>query len=239
MSDHLARVAVLLGAATLAACNDTVPLVRPELSPIGSGLNVTRTALPTTAITLRPEVPGSLYGRRTRELLTDVRASEVGDTVTVIIQLDDEAKFDNRSERERSADTNFEFDLFGSGRGFDGPEGSGELNADGSLASTSKYKGTGAIDRSERLSLRVAGVVTEVLLNGNLIIAGRQEIRVNDEVRILDLAGIVNPLDVTRDNTIDYGKMAEARISYGGRGRQSEVQSPNWGQQIYDRVVPF
>jgi flagellar L-ring protein precursor FlgH len=71
------------------------------------------------------------------------------------------------------------------------------------------------------------------------VIAGNQEIRVNDEVRVLQLAGIVNPLDVTRANTVGYEKIAEARISYGGRGRQSEVQSPNWGQQIYDRVVPF
>ncbi len=82
-------------------------------------------------------------------------------------------------------------------------------------------------------------IVTEVLANGNLVISGTQEIRVNAEVRVLQLQGIVNPLDVTRANTVSYEKIAEARISYGGRGRSSEVQSPNWGQQLYDRVVPF
>ena len=125
------------------------------------------------------------------------------------------------------------------GRGFDGPEGSAEAELNGGVGSTSRYRGTGAIDRSERLSLRVAAVVKEVLPNGNLFITGTQEIRVNAEVRVLQVAGIVNPLDVNRNNSVDYERIAEARISYGGRGRQSEIQSPNWGQQIYDRVVPF
>ena len=87
--------------------------------------------------------------------------------------------------------------------------------------------------------MRVAAFVVEVLPNGYLVISGTQEIRVNSEVRVLQLAGIVNPLDISRANTVGYEKIAEARISYGGRGRSSEVQAPNWGQQIFDRVVPF
>lgn len=236
-----AHWAILLAtAATLAGCNSTTPLVKPELSPVGSGLDVVRASLPATQITVHPIAdPSSLYGRNSRDLLTDVRASNVGDTLTVVIQIDDRAQFDNESQRERRADTDFNFNIFASGRGFDGPEGSAEADANTGVGSTSRYRGTGAIDRSERLSLRVAAVVTEVLPNGNIFIAGSQEIRVNDEVRVLQVAGIVNPLDVSRANTVEYERIAEARISYGGRGRQSEIQSPNWGQQIYDRVVPF
>jgi flagellar L-ring protein precursor FlgH len=235
----VSRVAPALAALILAGCN-TTPLVRPELSPVGSGLAVTRTALPAT-VPVHPQsmTPGSLYGRRARDLLTDVRAGDVGDTLTVVIMIDDKAEFDNESERSRASSADANLNIFGSGQGFDGPGGEAELEGGGKLGSSSKYKGAGAIDRSEKLSLLVAAVVTEVLENGNLVISGSQEVRVNDEIRVLEVRGFVNPLDVTRENTVDYQKIAEARISYGGRGRQSEIQSPNWGQQIYDRVVPF
>lgn len=228
----------LLAVAALAGCAEGQPLGVPALTPIGEGLTVTRTAIP-TAVPLSMSDPSSLYGRRNRDLLTDVRAGNVGDVVTVLIEIDDEAQFDNESERERQADTSADFTIGVFGQGFDGP--SGEANAEGDLGigSSSRYRGKGNIDRSESVRLRVAVVVTEVLPNGNLIVSGTQEIRVNAEVRVLQLAGIVNPLDITRNNTVSYEKIAEARISYGGRGRSSEVQSPNWGQQIYDRVVPF
>jgi flagellar L-ring protein precursor FlgH len=200
---------------------------------------VERTAIPATMPVAPYGAPSSLYGRRSRELLRDVRATNVGDTLTVVVALDEGASFENESERERRAEANLDASIFGSGRGFDGPEGSAEAEGGLGIGSTSRYEGEGAIDRSERLRLSIAAVVTEVLANGNLVVAGQQEIRVNDEVRVLQLAGVVNPLDISRGNTVGYDKVAEARISYGGRGRQSEVQSPNWGQQIYDRVVPF
>ncbi|MBJ3778684.1 flagellar basal body L-ring protein FlgH [Acuticoccus mangrovi] len=224
---------------SLAGCAEGQLLGTPAFSPIGEGLAVTRTELPTAIPVNAAAEPGSLFGRRTQDLLTDVRAKNVGDTVTVEINLDDSAQFDNESERERDSQTDFDFSIFGAGRGFDGPEGTAEAAANLGIGANSRYRGSGAIDRSEQLRLRVAAVVTEVLANGNLIISGVQEIRVNDEMRVLRLAGIVNPLDVTRANTVGYEKIAEARISYGGRGRQSEIQSPNWGQQIYDKVVPF
>jgi len=230
---------ILLAAGALAGCAEGQPFGVPALSPVGEGLTVTRTAIPTAVPLALANEEGSLYGRRSRELLTDVRAKNVGDVLTVIIELDDRAEFDNESEREREADTDFDFGIAAAGRGFDGPANSAEADAELGIDSRSRYRGSGAIDRSEKLRLRVAVVVTEVLGNGNIVISGSQEIRVNAEVRVLQLAGIVNPLDITRANTVGYEKIAEARISYGGRGRASEVQSPNYGQQLYDRVVPF
>ena len=100
-------------------------------------------------------------------------------------------------------------------------------------------RGTGTTARSEDLDLLVAAVVTAVMPNGNLMIRGSQEVRVNAELRILHIAGIVRPSDIGADNTVSYERIAEARISYGGRGRLTEVQQPPYGQQILDQVLPF
>ena len=100
-------------------------------------------------------------------------------------------------------------------------------------------EGNGATTRSENIDLSIAAVVTDVLPNGNLMISGSQEVRVNAELRILTIAGIVRPSTSARENTISYERIAEARISYGGRGRLTEVQQPPYGQQILDTVLPF
>ena len=89
------------------------------------------------------------------------------------------------------------------------------------------------------VALIVAAVVTGVVENGNLLISGSQEVRVNHELRILNVAGIVRPQDVDAYNQISYEKIAEARISYGGRGRLTEVQQPPWGQQAIDLFSPL
>ncbi len=109
----------------------------------------------------------------------------------------------------------------------------------GDLSSSSATQGQGNIDRSEQIQVSVAAVVTRVLPNGNLVISGSQEVRVNYELRQLTVAGIVRPSDVSLNNTISYDHIAEARVSYGGRGRESDFQQPSWGQQIYDAVRPF
>jgi flagellar L-ring protein precursor FlgH len=110
---------------------------------------------------------------------------------------------------------------------------------DSSIDSKSSTKGEGAITRSESIELLVAAVVTGTLPNGNLVISGTQEVRVNFEVRVLTVEGIVRPRDISTENMVSYEKIAEARISYGGRGTVTDMQQPGWGQQLLDLNTPF
>jgi len=115
--------------------------------------------------------------------------------------------------------------------------GSGSLGS--GITANTESKGKGAIERSEKINLVVAAVVTDVLPNGSLIINGSQEVRVNYELRVLSVSGLVDPRDISSENAVSYERIAEARISYGGRGRLMEVQQPGWGHQILDAVSPF
>jgi len=206
----------------------------PVMTPVGYGLNVAREPFPTVFTSTGRGSYHSLWTPSTADIFQDPRAKKIGDVVTINIQIDDKAEFENASDRSRKSRSQLGFDL-----GFDFNGKSGEFSADGNVKSDSSSTGQGSIDRSEKLRLSIAAVVTEVLPNGNLLISGSQEVRVNYEVRVLNIAGIVRPRDISRKNTISYDKIAEARVSYGGRGRISEVQQPAWGQQIYDAITPF
>jgi len=206
----------------------------PMLSPVGAAIAVEREPLPHVFRNTASSVPNSTWSNVSADLFTSPRARQVGDIVTVNIQIDDKAQFDNASDRSRSSSVDAGLSY---GFAFKGWQADGA--ADIGLDSSSSSKGQGTIDRSEKLRLSVAAIVTEVLPNGNVIISGSQEVRVNYEVRVLNIAGIVRPRDISPRNTISYDKIAEARVSYGGRGRIMEVQQPAYGQQIYDAVAPF
>lgn len=183
----------------------------------------------------------SLWRQGSRAFFKDQRAARVGDLVTVRVRVTDRAQFDNQTRRSRSNGENLSAD---SVFGFESqltkvfPE---EVQADAlvGLNSNSSSQGAGSTRRSEQLATNVAAVVTQVLPNGNMVIEGKQEIRVNFEVRELIVAGVVRPEDIEADNTIDSTKIAQARISYGGRGQITDVQQPRYGQQVMDILLPF
>lgn len=227
-----------VGALVLAGCAGQLEDVgrAPEMSPVGYGL----AAQPPAAYPINTFGQGvvkdynSLWASGRDNFFADPRAKKVGDVLTVTIQINDRANLDNSSDRRRTSDIGIGGALSST---WDGTTTDGEASLD--LDSGSGSAGAGSIDRSEEIQLSVAAVVTERLPNGNLVIAGSQEMRVNFEMRILQIAGIVRPRDIQANNVIPYDKIAEARVSYGGRGRISEVQQPGWGQQIYDIVTPF
>lgn len=183
----------------------------------------------------------SLWKSGSRTFFEDQRASEAGDIVTVVIQMNDSAEMNNTTNRSRNSDESSGLNSF---MGYETKLRNFLPNAvdPGNLVSagsTSEAGGTGNISREEEIDLRIAAIVTDVLPNGNLVISGRQETRVNFELRELKIAGIVRPEDITTLNEISYDQIAEARVSYGGRGELSDVQQPRYGQQVFDIIWPF
>jgi flagellar L-ring protein precursor FlgH len=242
MSWRAIRFAVVLGALhPLAGCADKVAdfAREPHLTPVGAGLRPNRVAI----LGERPATPSyargnSFWQDASADLYRDPRAARVGDVMTVKISIRDKASLDNTSESKRDAKRDLGFDAsFDLNYPFLSGKGDGKLNSN--INSATSSKGQGAITRSESIELLVAAVVSDVLPNGNLVISGTQEVRVNQELRVLSVAGVVRPRDIATDNTISYDKIAEARISYGGRGRMTEIQQPGWGHQLIDLVSPF
>lgn len=226
----LAAVLALAGCASTAEVNRA-----PTLSPVGYGIGDPKTVY---TYPQPPETRGrrySLWDDRQAKLFTDARALRAGDILTVDIQINDRARFRNESERSRTANRGLGLAAGVSSWSLKGVAGSADFDID----SSTETKGSGVTNRSEDIQLQVAAVVTDVLPNGNLVISGSQEVLVNHEMRVLTISGIVRPSDIGAANTVSYERIAEARISYGGRGRLTEVQQPGYGQQILDNVLPF
>jgi flagellar L-ring protein FlgH len=213
----------------------------PAMTPVGAGLRPNRVPELSDTPPPPPQRKGnSLWQDSGSDLFRDPRATRVGDVVTVKIAIKDKASLDNKSDRSRDSKSNFaisnSYDInYAQGN----LKGAGSGKGDSSITSGTSTKGDAAITRSESIELLVAAVVSDVLPNGNLVVSGTQEVRVNQEIRVLNVAGVLRPRDIATDNTVSYDKIAEARISYGGRGRMTEVQQPGWGHQLLDLISPF
>lgn len=214
------------------APHQEVPAVSPDRLALGVG---------TDHYNLEDGSSGSLWRSGPSSLFGDRRARTLGDILTVVIEIDDEAEMTNRTDRSRDASEglsipNF-FGLPGLAEGVL-PGGAGLDPAIDASSSTSN-SGDGTIQRGEKITLQVAATVVRVLPNRHMVIAGNQEVRVNSELRDLQVAGIIRPEDISRRNTITYEKIADARVMYGGRGVITDVQRPRYGQQILDAIMPY
>lgn len=227
-------VLVLFVTALGGCAQDPSEILRgPQLSPVGDGLRTPAYPIPVTPRVRTPVSYRSTWDDGT-DLYRDPRARRVGDVVTVIISMQDKAKLDNKTDRSRDSQVKFGLDWLMDVAGW---QDKGQTNAN--LSTNTQIKGNGQIDRAEDIKLSIAAIVTDVLPNGNLMISGSQEFKVNTEMRVLNVGGIVRPRDISRGNTISYEKIAEARVAYGGRGNLLDVQQPGWGHRIYDAVAPF
>jgi flagellar L-ring protein precursor FlgH len=217
---------------------------QPELSPVGASVRTAAyepVTLPMPG--LIPEVyqANSLWRQGARSFFKDQRARTVGDVLTVNVTIQDQASLQNRTTRSRSNSEGLGIDgLLGVenqlNRFFKGTVDGGSLV---DLNSDLSNQGQGNVSRTEDINLNVADEVSQVLPNGNLVIHGRQEVRVNFEVRELYVAGVVRPEDITPDNAIAHEQIAELRIAYGGRGQLTDMQQPRYGSQVLDVILPF
>lgn len=234
----------------LSACNGEIDSLGrpPQMTAPGAQAPVIEPPIPQrVALAPPPSGPstarqnGSLWQSGPKSLFGDRRARVVGDILTVVIDIEDEAEILNTTTRSRTGADNIAIDAaLGLPAIADAilPGGS-SLSPAVDAQSTSSSSGNGTIVREEEITLRLAATVVSVLPNGHLVIRGSQEVRVNYELRDLQIAGIVRPEDISRMNVITYDKIADARIAYGGRGHLTNLQQPRYGQQIVDMISPF
>jgi flagellar L-ring protein FlgH len=247
MMNTLKLLSAIAALCLLAGCSTLDKLARTNEAPTLTAIeNPTaqpgyrKVNMPMPEIVAASYQPNSLFSNEARGFFKDQRAHRIGDILTVIVTINDSAQISNATSRKRNAanEANIGTSL-GSVFGTNLP--GVDVGATGGISTggTMSDGGNGSVNRKESLQTNVAVVVTQVLPNGNLVIEGRQEVRVNFEVRDLIITGIVRPMDIQSDNTILSEKIAEARISYGGRGQITDVQQPRYGQQIADAILPF
>ena len=235
----------MVSALAVAGCSKLDQVGRaPEFSDIaGSNQHYAMNSVPfpEEAGPQTETVASSLWTGGNESLFGDRRAAKRGDILTVVIEMNDSASVSNSTGRNRSGQQSAGLpDLLGI------PQHINDMLPDGAsmdkaytAKSSSTFKGSGTVNRSERLTLRIAATVIDKLPNGVLRIEGQQEVRVNFELRELIVTGYVRPNDISRQNEITYDKIAGARISYGGRGQITDMQQPTYGQQVADIVLPF
>ena len=229
------------------SCGNISQQIQPQISPSG----VLSQQIPPLAVDHRSLVMmeaepseisyGSLWNGARANNYYNGRASKRGDAITIIIEIDDEASFDNQTVRTRTESDSVSISsLFGLESIFEIIFPS-TVSADLALdtASSQSTVGDGVIQRSEELQLRLAATVIEVLDNGNLFIMGSQEIRVNGELRTIEASGIIRTRDITLENEVLFDRVSEGRVSYGGQGVVSGLQQPRRGRQILDQLLPF
>jgi flagellar L-ring protein precursor FlgH len=238
----------LLAPALLAGCGNL-----QRLSEVGRPPAMTQPGDPTQEASWRPltmPMPApqtaqpqanSLWRTGSRAFFKDQRAAQVGDILTVLVNISDTATLKNATSADRESNQSLGLpNLFGlETTALPRLLTGADLNKLVGLGSSNGNTGSGELKRNETVTLKLAGVITQVLPNGNLVIAARQEVRVNSELRELAVSGVIRPQDIASDNTVRHDRMAEARIAYGGRGQLTDVQAPRWGQQVLDIVLPF
>jgi len=236
----------VLALLALTACADRLDHLgrAPGITPIQDPRlqeEAVRVSMPMPMPDVEVRQPASLWQTDARGFLRDLRAKEIGDIVTVTIDMAEQAQIRNQTSRSRGSSESLQTpSLFG----FENRLGAvfpNEVDPESlvDLGSASSSTGAGSVNRQENIQMQIAAVVTDILPNGNLVIAGRQEMRVNYELRELRIAGVIRPEDISTRNTISYEKIAEARIAYGGRGQIMDVQQPRIGQQVLDVILPF
>lgn len=243
------RIAVLaVATVSVSACNTL-----SRLSEVGEPPKTSRVQDPTqrpgyVPVSLpmpNPTTPSaganSLWRPGARAFFKDQRATEIGDILTVTVNITESAKLNNQTQTTTAnSESANPFTFFGLEQNLNHlfPKTVSPTSLY-SFGSNSGVNGNGQMTRQEQVVVNLAAVITQKLPNGNLVISGKQELRVNSEMREVSVEGIIRPEDISSSNVITSEKIAEARIIYGGRGTLSDIQKPRYGQELFDIIAPF
>jgi flagellar L-ring protein precursor FlgH len=110
-------------------------------------------------------------------------------------------------------------------------------NGDIKYSQSDKYKADDSTNRSAKFEATVTVVVLDVMENGNVVIEGRKELKVNRETEYLVVSGEVNPKDISPDLLIESEAIANAHIEYVGEGQLSKRQSPGFISRIIQAII--
>ena len=238
----------LLSCSLLGACS-----AADRIANIGKAPEMTKIANPMTDPTYQPvSLPmpkpqnvapqkNSLWQSGRVTFFEDQRANNIGDIITVTIDIKDQATLENDSRHSRSSKESAAVDsLLGIEQSLNRvlPQAVDNTSL-ADFGSDSNHSGSGSIEREDEVNLTLAALITQLLPNGNMVIHGKQEVLVNYEKRVLQIDGVIRPEDISVDNTVSYDQIAEARIIYGGEGQLTDVQQPRYGNQLYDIIFPF
>lgn len=198
-----------------------------------------------------PKVPasaeGSLWRPGTPMLYVDARARSVGDTLTVdIMQTSTSTMAANTTTARTSSIDGSVDNALGAMRSLEASNKNLGVDSKGTQSDTllkadltDSHKGTGSIDRSGSISASIGARVVEVYPNGNLVIFGKQEMKVNNETQYIIVSGVVRPEDIDASNTVQSTSLADAHIEYVGRGVIADKQRTGWGTRLIDMIWPF
>ncbi|HVV27082.1 MAG TPA: flagellar basal body L-ring protein FlgH [Rhizomicrobium sp.] len=232
--------AALLMGASLSACSavDRIENIgqAPRLAAVGNPAGAQIVSEIPSPVPIS-HANNSLWQPGALSFFHDPRATKVGDVITVNVSVADAAKMQNTTSRSRtnSDDANLT-NFFGLEKVM--PSVMDPANVV-KMGSDNSNVGAGSINRAETINMTLAALVAQVLPNGNLVIDGHQQVRVNNELRDMRVSGIVRREDITQDNTVNLSQIAEARIAYGGQGTMSDVQQPRYGSQLFDIIMPW
>lgn len=183
---------------------------------------------------------GSIWQATSGSLTDDFKAQRRGDIVTIVITENASASKEAKTDTSRGSTISAGIPNF---MGLEGvgllKNNLGDLSKLINASADSSYKGAGSTSRAENLNATITARVVDVLPNGNLMIEGRRNIKVNNEDQEIILEGTIRPRDISLNNTVNSIYIADARISYAGRGIISDRQSPGWLMNIVDKLWPF
>ncbi len=230
MNRAITALIVLL---SLAACVQQTSQAPPPIPE--------RYSLPMTEEKILPPNEGGIYSVKSKNLYQDNRARRVGDILLVkIVETSSGKKSANTKTSRASSLTGGISSFFGFEQSLltkGGEHTPSRTSMDADLSSG--FEGKAETSRDSVVSATISAKVMEVTMDGNLIIQGYREVRVNNETQHIILSGIVRPTDISQDNSILSSSIADARIEYNGTGTLADRQQPGWLANAIDVIWPF